>query len=231
MNSLTNLTTAKIRRMFLIAALLICPVLAVQNGNAQGPTATGTLTGSGGSSTINITGNQQFTLTLAISTNFEAGGYTVFYLVSNNGSGLFQIVGRMNLSPMHPATMMPVFNDPTTPDSSAFGGMNGIMDPFAGANPMGSDFGYTGDQTNNQPMGSYSLQMITINALNAPVGQYFIMTDRAIMTDRTGGGFEDRPFMTMATINVIPEPTTVGLAVIGGGMLLVAGWRKRRARA
>ena len=229
MNSQNNLTTAKIRRMLLIAALLICPFLAMQTSNAQQPTVTATLLGStsvGGpySQTITITQNQQFFMQLAVTTNFDSSGYTVFYL-SNNGSGLFRLVSRVNLSPIHPMTMMPVFNDPTTPDGVAFGGNAGLLDPV-----NDFDLGYTGDSFNNQPGGSYSLQMITVNTLNAPVGTYTILTDRGVMTDRTGGGFVDRPFSAMLTINVIPEPTTIGLAVVGGGMLLVAAWRKRRSR-
>ena len=53
------------------------------------------------------------------------------------------------------------------------------------------------------------------------------------MTDRTGGGFNDVPMTASFTITVlaVPEPTTVGLAVLGGGVLLIGAWRKRRARA
>ena len=51
------------------------------------------------------------------------------------------------------------------------------------------------------------------------------------MTDRTGNGFNDVPMTASFTVNVVPEPTTVGLAVIGGGVLLIGAWRKRRAQA
>jgi hypothetical protein len=75
------------------------------------------------------------------------------------------------------------------------------------------------------------LQTITVQALNVPVGQYQIFVSQCVMTDRTGGGFNDVPFTAMITLGVltppVPEPTTVGLAVIGGAALLVLGWRRR----
>ncbi len=220
------MTAANLRRFLLVAALVVCPLLA----NAQS-TATGSLT-VGGMSSITITGNQQFVMNLGVTTNFPASGYTVFYQTGMNGSGLFQLISRVNTSPINPVTMGPVFDDPTTGDATAFSGTNGILMPS-----NARDLGYTGDQTNNQPMGTYSLQSITVNTLNAPVGTYTIFLDaRTVMTDRTGGGFFDVPFgagrpgSPVLTINVIPEPATVGLAIVGGALLLVVGWRKR-ARA
>jgi hypothetical protein len=222
MNSQINLP-ATVRRTLLIAALVICPFLAINSSNAQS-TATATLL-SGGSNSISIGANQSFQLTLSVTTNFVSSGYTVFYQTSPNGSGLFRITARQNLSPVHPVTGINVFNDPTTADGTAFGGNAGLLDPV-----NDFDLGYTGDQTNNQAAGSFTLQRITITALNVPVGTYTIFLDRGVMTDRTGGGFNDVPMMASITIN-IPEPTTVGLAVVGGGALLIGEWRKRRARA
>ena len=220
MNSLTNLTPASIRRTLLVAALVVCPFLAIQSGNAQTPTVAATLTNNG-SSSITITGNQQFTMTLAVQTNFTSSGYTVFYQ-SNNGSGLFRIVARQNLSPLFNG--QPIFNDPTTPDSVAFSGNNSLLDPV-----NNNDLGYTGNSFDNQPPGSYSLQMVTINTLNAAPGTYTIFLDtRSIMTN--SANFTDVPMSATFTVNVIPEPTTVGLAVIGGGVLLIGAWRKRRAQ-
>lgn len=216
MNTQTKLTTAKLRRMLLVIALVVCPLLTSGLANAQ--TATATLL-SGGLNTISITGNQTFTMSLAVTTNFVSSGYTTFYMVSANGSGFFQLTARTNTSPGG------IFNDPTTPDATAFTAANGLLDPR-----NNNDLGYTGDQVNNQPAGTFSLQNITVSALNVPAGQYIISTSQAIMTDRTGGGFNDVPMSAMLTINVIPEPTTVGLAIIGGAALLVVGWRKR-ARA
>ena len=226
MNSQINLTAAKVRRLLLVTALAICPLVASQAVNAQ-DTATATLT-SGGANSITITGNQQFTLSLAVTTNFAASGYTVFYQ-SNNGNGFFQLIGRTNTSPINPTTMMRVFNDPTTPDGVAFGGTAGVLNP---TNDF--DLGFTGDSFNNQPAGSYSLQMVTVQTLNAPPGTFTIFLDnRSILTSRTGGGFNDvnigGPGGPQFTVNVIPEPTTVGLALVGGAALLVAAYRKKRA--
>ncbi|MEP6821346.1 MAG: PEP-CTERM sorting domain-containing protein, partial [Chthoniobacterales bacterium] len=58
---------------------------------------------------------------------------------------------------------------------------------------------------------------------------------RSIMTSRTGGGFFDvnmgGPSGPQFTVNVVPEPSTVGLAVIGGAALLLVVWRKQRTCA
>jgi hypothetical protein len=216
MNTEAKLSAAKLRRMLLLVALIHGPLLTSGLANAQ--TATATLL-SGGSNTITITGNGTFTMSLGVSTNFVSSGYTVFYMVSANASGLLQLTARTNTSPGG------IFNDPTTPDAIAFTPANGLLDPR-----NNNDLGYTGDQVNNQPPGTFSLQTITVTALNMLPGQYTISTSSAIMTDRTGGGFNDVPMSAMLTINVIPEPTTVGLAIIGGAALLVVGWRKR-ARA
>ena len=219
MNSLTNLTSAKVRRFFLIAALVVCPFLAVQSGNAQTPTVTATLFAGNSAagpfnSSISITQNQQFFLRLQINTNFISSGIT-FFLQSNNGNGLFRLTARdMSMSP---------YPDPTTDDATAFSGDAGLLNPV-----NDFDLGGTNNGSATDPAGMYTIAIFTINTLNAPMGTYTIVTDRGIVTDRTGGGFEDRAFTAMATVNVIPEPTTVGLAVIGGGMLLVAGYRKHR---
>jgi hypothetical protein len=223
MNSKLNLT-AKARRLLLVTALVACPFLAVQTSNAQF-TATATLL-SGGSSSISITGSQSLVMTLSVTTNFLSSGYTVFYATGANGNGLFQLVSRTNISPVNGVTGLPVFNDPTTSDGQAFGAGAGILDPV-----NNFDLGYTGDQTNNQPAGTFGLQTITVNALNAAPGTYTIFMDaRSIMTERTT--FSD---VNMAgpilTITVVPEPATVGLAILGGAMLLLVVWRKQRAQA
>jgi len=228
MNSKTNLTTAKLRRTLLIAALAICPILAINSSYAQPQVVTATLT-AGGNNSITITQNQSFTLTLAVTTNFVSSGYSVFYQ-STNGSGFFRLVSRTNTSPTFIDPVdgpRPIFNDPTTANSTAFGGNAGLLDPV-----NDFDLGYTGDQTNNQAAGMFSLQTITINTLNAPAGTYTIVLDRGVMTYHPDPNtFQDIAMAASFTVNVVPEPTTVGLAVIGGGVLLVGAWRKRRAQA
>jgi len=144
--------------------------------------------------------------------NFLSDGITYFLQVSNNGSGLFRITARdISLSPYPVAPpFTPCLLDPTC-DSDLGSGNNG-MDP--------------------DPPGNYTLGILTLDALNVPVGQYTIFLDnRSIIVDRTGGGFSDVPVTAIATINVVPEPATVGLALLGGAALLMMVWRRRRAQA
>ncbi len=233
MKSQLNLTFATARKFILIAALATCPFLA-QSSNAQF-TATATLTNSmGGGNSISILAGQSFTLSLAVTTNFTSSGYTVFYQ-SLNGAANFQLTGRTNTSPINPVTLLPVFNDPTTSDAAAFGGTAGRFMSGPTMNSNQFDLGYTGDQTNNQGAGTFSLQNITVMVLaSAAPGTYTIRLDpRSIMTERTTfsdvnmGGAMGPQF----TVNVIPEPATIGLAVMGGALLLFVAIRKQRARA
>lgn len=216
MNS-KNLTVAKLRRLLLVTALVLTPLLAIQSANAQAPVATATLT-SGGSNSITITNNQSFTMTLAISTNFTASGYTVFYQMTSGGQ-FFQLTGRTNLN-----TFM---TDPTTSDAVAFGGNAGRFQFGPTMNSNQFDLGYTSDQVNNQPPGSnIQLQTINVSALNAPNGTYTIQLDpRSIVTQ--AGTFTDAPMSAQLTVTVIPEPSTIGLAVLGGAGLLLMLRRKR----
>ena len=202
--------------MFLVAALALIPFVASQSGNAQS-VATGSLTQTGtGLSTFTISSNQQFQLTLMVTTNFISSGDTYFFQ-NDNATPIFQIVARdMSLSP---------YPDPTV--NNPFNGNAGLLNPV-----NDFDLGATNDLSDTDPAGTYTLGILTFNTLNAPNGQYTIFLDnRSIITDRTGGGFADVPFGGMVTINVIPEPATVGLAVMGGAMLLGVVLRKRRATA
>lgn len=215
MNSQTNLTAAKIRRMFLVAALVICPFLS---GTSDAQTVTASLTQTGtGLSTFSITSNETFQMTLTCTTDFISSGIT-YFLLNNNGVPIFRITARdMSQNP---------YPDPTTDDMTAFGGDAGLLNPV-----NDFDLGSTNNGSATDPAGTYVMGILTFVALDIPIGQYTIGTDRAIITDRTNNQFNDVPFFTFATINVIPEPATVGLAGIGGAMLLVVAWRKRRTRA
>ena len=220
MKTQTTSTFAKLRKFLLVTALVITPLLAVQTGNAQ--TVSGTLT-SGGLNSISITQGGSFTLTLGVTTNFITLGYTVF-LRSTDGAGLFQLNARTNLNAF--------FTDPTTSDALALGNPNGILNPS-----NARDLGYTGDTVNNQPMGTFQLASYTIANIGLMTpGVYHIFLDsRSIMTDTS---FTDRTitglngttgqFFTV-TVLPIPEPTTVGLAILGGAALLVVARRKLRA--
>lgn len=239
MNSHINLTTATVRRMLLIAALVICPFLTINRSDAQS-TVTATLTSGTtgtGPNSITITQNQVFTLTLRVTTNFVSSGYSVFYAIGNGGANFFGFANAVDNPPGGPVeftprtNQQPIFGDPTTGDLAAFNGPGGFarFNFGPGGNRNQFDLGFTGDQTNNAAAGTFNLQSLQFTALNAAPGTYTISLSNAVMTDRTGGGFDDVPFTASFTVNVIPEPTTVGLAVIGGGVLLVGAWRKRRA--
>lgn len=216
-----SLTIAKLRKLLLVTALVICPLLLANNGSAQ--TATATLT-SGGFTSIDILSGSSFSLTLAVTTNFASVGYTVFYQVSANGLGLFQANSRTNNNAF--------FGDAITSDGQALGNPAGILNP---TNQF--DLGYVATViANPQPPGTnISLQTITFfaSAMLAP-GQYTIFLDnRSVMADTNfddvglGGG----PMGTgpKFIINVIPEPTTVALAILGGAALFVVARRKIRA--
>ena len=212
MSCRSNLTVAKLRQLLLAAVLAVCPLVACQTVNAQA-TATATLT-SGGINSITVASNGSFNLTLGVTTNFVSNAYTVFYR-SINGQGLFQINSRTNLNPIFMFGADPPFPLLLNPS-----------DMF--------DLGGTTNQINNQPPGTFNLQSVNISVLNAPIGTYTIFLDnRSIMTQ--AGTFLDvnmgGPSGPMFTVNVIPEPKTVGLLVMGGAMLLVAAWRQRRAVA
>lgn len=215
MKTQTNSTFAKLRKFLLVTALVITPLLAVQTGNAQN-TVTATLTTTGGLNSVTIMQGGSFTLTLGVTTNFITLGYTDF-LRSTNGSGLFQINGRTNLNMF--------FTDPTTSDILALGSPNGILAPS-----NARDLGFTGDTVNNQPAGTFQLATYTIANIGLMTpGVYQIFLDpRSIMTN---AGFMDVAMggNPIFTVTVIPEPTTIGLAILGGAALLVVARRKLRA--
>ena len=197
--------------MLLVAAVAITSILLTENGRAQAPVVTATLTGSNGSSTVNISSNQSFTLTLRINTNFVSSGLTFFLQSNAAGSGLFTITGIDRTgSPFPNAQPIP------SPCGIACV-LNPVNDFDLGASNSGGD---------TDPAGLYTIATITFSTMNAPVGQYTISTDsRSIVTN--GSNFTDVPFNALATINVVPEPGTVGLALVGGAVLSAAVWRRR----
>ena len=205
----------KARRTIIILALAVCSLLASQQAMAQGDTATATLT----PSTIDITQGSSFQLTLNITTDFVSSGITYFLQVSPNGSGLFRITARDR-------TGAP-YEDATTGDATITTPPSSVLDPV-----NNHDLGATNTDPPTDPPGSYFIATITLLAdASIPFGTYTIFLDnRSIVTDNDGGGFEDRPISAMATINVVPEPSTVGLAFVGGAGLLFLLRRKPRTR-
>ncbi|CAN5176035.1 hypothetical protein BH20VER2_BH20VER2_00180 [soil metagenome] len=217
MNSQTDLTAARFRGTLLAVALVVCPFFAFETGHAQMSVVTATLTNNG-SSTVNITSNQSFSLTLTINTNFSSLGISYFLQSNFAGSGLFRIISRDTTGSPYPIpSPMPVncFNDNAC-----------LLDPVNGFD-LGATVHGLADVV---PPGMYPIATITFNTMNAPLGQYTISTDlRSIVTDRNG--FADVPFTALATINVVPEPTSVGLVLLGGAMLSGMVWRRQRRRA
>lgn len=231
MNFKINLTVAKLRRTLLIAALVASPFLA-QTGKSQD--ASGVLAQQGtGLTTFSITSNQTFTLTLNITTSFASNGITFFLGTGANGSNLFQITARTP-GASTPPNNTALYGDATSSDGAVFGA-GGRLNQFTDV-----DLGYTnftGDpnDTNPDPAGSnLFVCSISLSALGLAPGQYTIFltgngngTGSAIISDVN---FADHNLVTnTVTLNVIPEPTTVGLAIMGGGMLLVMGLRRYRA--
>jgi hypothetical protein len=193
--------------------LAVAVTFIATRADAQDPVATGTLTDPiTGLSTVTITGNQSFQLSLRITTNFVTTGLT-YFLRSDNGSGLFQVVARhLDGSP---------FTNLAAADEDAFGGNAGLLDPvnnhdLGGVSPCCQEFG----------PGTFMIATFTFNTLNAPLGQYTIFIDGGLVTDATGSTFVDRPFTAVATINVVPEPASASLLLLGSPAILGAlGWR------
>jgi hypothetical protein len=208
MSSSNYLLAVGFRRNLSILALVVCVFAGADSGRAQ--TVNAALTNNG-SSTLTITQNETFTLTLTLNMNFLSQGVTFFLQSNLAGSGYFRIVDRTGGGPW---VIPPLPLDCLLGDACL---LNPTVDIDLGAttpNPL--------------PAGNYTFATFTFTTANAPPGQYFIMTDRGIVTDRTGGQFNDVPFSAVATINVVPEPGAVTLALFGGAAMLVALRRRGR---
>jgi hypothetical protein len=213
MNLRVEQSVARFRRSLSIVALVVCVLAAAPDGRAQAPVVVATLTNNG-SPVVTITGNQSFTLTLMLNMNFPSSGYTYFLQSNAAGSGFFTITN-------------------VDRSGSPFGDGSPIPGPCGIAcvlNPR-NDFDLGGSTPGGgiTPPGQYTVATISFSTTNAPIGQYTISTSQGIVTDRTGGAFNDVPFNALATINVVPEPGAVALAVVGGLSMLVA-FRRKNAR-
>lgn len=208
-------TNSKLNRLVLVIALALVPLLASERASAQNATAT---IFSGGLPSITIAAGGTFTFDINIVTTFSSVGMT-YFLQSNNGSGFFTLTARnIGASP---------FNDLITNDATAFTPANGLLDPV-----NNDDLGAViADPNTPLPAGSYFIATLTLSISGAIApGQYTMFFDsRTIVAD---GGFNDHQVTSnIFTINIIPEPATTGLAVLGGVMLLAFVWKARRAMA
>ena len=206
-----KLGTAKARRIYLVIALALFPLLASERASAQNATAT---LFSSGLPSITITTTGTFTLDLNITTSFQAIGITYFLeMLDPAGSGQFMISEWNNDGSPFIRQFPPVVGFP-----------DGVLDPV-----NDSDLGAG---TNNPlPPGSYFVATLTLVPTSGAYtpGVYHIHLDRGIIAD---SDFNDHAITSNTfTITVVPEPATVGLAVLGGVMLLAFGWRARRLSA
>jgi hypothetical protein len=84
------------------------------------------------------------------------------------------------------------------------------------------------DPNDPLPPGSYFVSTVTLVPTSGAYtpGVYHIHLDsRGIVADNN---FNDHEITSNTfTVTVVPEPATVGLAVLGGVMLFVFGWRAR----
>lgn len=210
-----SIIAMKFRKTFLVLALTLCPLL-VGGTFAQNVPAFLTQTGTG-LTTFSIMQGGTFSLDLNIDVSFTSTGITYFYMTGNNGSGLFALTSRIVTGSPYP--------DLTTADSTVFSGGNPLLDPV-----NNNDLGATDNQGETDPPGMYFISTITFSS-TAPVGTYTIFLDpsfgRGIVSDDQ---FNDHPLDgNTITVNVVPEPATVGLALLGGGIVLLGLRARRRA--
>jgi hypothetical protein len=212
-------TNSKFKLSALIIAVALFPLFASEKASAQN--ATGLLTQTGtGLTTFTINMGQTFSLDLNIIATFNSVGITYFYQTGANGSGLFSITSRTTTGSPYP--------DNTTADGQVFLPANALLDPVTGTPAQPSDLGATCNTCPIAP-GTYFMSTFTFST-TAGIGTYTIFLDsRGIVADDQ---FQDHTLnANTITINVVPEPATTGLAVLGGVMLLAFVWKARRVMA
>ena len=210
-----KLGTAKARRIYVVIALALFPLLASERASAQNATAT---LFSGGLPSITITTTGTFTLDLSIVTTFQSIGITYFLqMLDAAGLGQFEISAWNNDGSPFIRELPGVVGFP-----------QGVLDPV-------NDFDLGGaipDVNNPLPAGSYfvaTLTLIPTSGAYTP-GVYHIHLDsRGIVVDNN---FNEHAITSnTVTITVVPEPATAALAVMAGVMLFAFGWRARRVSA
>jgi hypothetical protein len=215
-----------------VIALVLFPLLANEKAFAQNlpnqtpPDATGVLaqqTTGLTTFTIDVTTTTTFVLTLNITTTFLSNGITYFLETGANGSGFFALTGRANNDNL--------YDDVTNGDGAV------TTNPFNQLNPVNDlDLGATNTPPvfGPDPAGTYLVATLTLSInTGAPgfqFGTYTIFLDsRRIIADDQN--MDHALNVNTITINIIPEPATAGLAVLGGVMLLGFIWRARRVMA
>ena len=188
-NSKFKLGTAKARRIYVVIALALFPLLASERASAQNATAT-ILNGGLPGITLPF-GGGAFTFDINMTATFTSVGIT-YFLQSNDGNGFFSITGRNIIGSPFQSVLPP----------------EAFMPPGGDLNPV-NDFDMGGVIANpNQPLppGSYfvSTMSLSYSASLAP-GVYHIFFDsRTIVAD---GQFNDHAVTAnQFTVTIVPAP-------------------------
>jgi hypothetical protein len=193
-NSKFKLGTAKARRILLVIALALFPLLASEKASAQNATATILNRGLPG---ITLPfGGGFFTFDINLTTTFSSVGIT-YFLQSNDGSGFFCISGRQTSG-------SPFSDCGNQPEPAS------VINPPPGAclDPVNHhDLGCVLPNPNQPvPPGSYFISTIFLSysASLAP-GVYHIFFDsRTIVAD---GNFNDHAVTAnQFTVTIVPAP-------------------------
>jgi hypothetical protein len=212
-------TNSKFKLSVLVVAVALFPLFASEKTSAQNVTGFLSQTGTG-LTTFTINLGETFLLDLNITATFSQLGISYWYQTGANGSGLFSLIGRTTTGSPYPNYI--------APDSVIFQPENALLDPVNGTTAQPSDLGAACDTCPIAP-GTYFISTFTFST-TAGIGTYTIFLDsRGIVAD---SNFQDHTLnANTITVNVVPEPATTGLAVVGGVMLLGFVWRARRVSA
>ena len=198
------------RRSILLSAVAVLPCFSVLAMAA--PILT--LSDAGGDpSSVQIAPGEAFTVTVTLNADQGFTGLSYFLQdpTATSSDWRFAITGR-TLQAGSPLT------DPTSSDAA-------VINPTGGANQLNPrndvDLGYgASDISSNVPAGTYVLGTLTLTATSPlAVGSYTIQTANAVLAD---AAFNEVTLANSApyTINVVPEPATVGLLALAGLSLL-----------
>lgn len=204
------------RRIYVIMALLFFLFLASEKASAQNATGVLAQTGTGLTTfTIDLSTTTTFQLNLDITNSFLST-YLIYFLQSNDGSGLFTIIGRdIASSP---------YVDLTTSDAEALGNPNGILNP-SNARDLGAAINNIG-----MPLaaGSYFVATLTlqINGAITPGTYHIFLDSRSVVDDQNL--MDHTLTANTVTINIVPEPETTGLIVLGSVVLFRLAYQRGR---
>ncbi len=186
--------TAQARRVYLVVALAVFPLLASERAASQNATAT-ILNGGLPGITLPV-GGGFFTFDINVTTTFSWVGMT-YFLQSNDGSGFFCISGRQtDGSPFSDCLLQPEPASPINPPPGT------CLDPV-----NDHDLGCVVANPNKPlPPGSYFISTIILSySASLPPGVYHIFLDpRTIVAD---ANFNDHGVTAnQFTVTIVPTP-------------------------